>query len=221
MNPSLPPPLPPSHGPPPRKGFGAWISRPKVLIPSIILLVILLFGGVITAFIFIKSDYTPTASQRACVITAADLASEFGITVTPADETWSSGRYLDGSIEIDYLYEDSSPDLVLLNCTLAVENSTSDAKLSLGGYWEGTKLGTKLGGGAPVTFEEAPHIFSWGDASRFAFLKSGGDRYALIFVARKGKKVFFLQIANCLLEEPSEVEAFLKPYLERFARETF
>ena len=44
---------------------------------------------------------------------------------------------------------------------------------------------------------------------------------SLVFVTRKGRKVFYLTIANALLEDPAEIDAFLQPFLERFDREHF
>ncbi|MFM1561563.1 MAG: hypothetical protein VCA73_08790 [Roseibacillus sp.] len=222
MNP--PPPLPSQNIPvplPKKNGFFAWLSKPLVMVCAMGLLGFLAIAAFIGIYFLSARDFTPTTAQKACIVTADELANEFVMTVDPSAETWSAQRYLDGSMEIDYEYDDPSPSMIYINCSLSVDASVSDAKYSFGGYWQGMKLGTKIGGGASVDIETANHIFKWGDASRFAFLKSGGSRYALVFVTRKGRKVFYLTIANALLEDPAEIDAFLQPFLERFDREHF
>ena len=40
-------------------------------------------------------------------------------------------------------------------------------------------------------------------------------------VLPSGKKVYFLSLVGAFFETPSEVDAFLRPFLDRFDRETF
>lgn len=195
--------------------------KPWVIVCLAIVFSVVALGAFIAYYVLSAKDFTPTLSQKACLVTANDLASQFAITVDPSAEVWTAQRYLDDSLEIDYEYDDTSPSMIYINCSLSVDASNSDAKFSMAGYWEGMKLGTKIGDGAAVDFEEANQIFQWGDDSHFAFLQTGGDRYAFVFVGRKGKKVFFVTIANAVLEDPAEVQAFLEPILERFDREQF
>ncbi len=207
--------------PPPKSGFGAWISKPIVMVGIMAFLGVAAMAGFVAFYFLSARDFTPNASQKACLITATDLATQFAMTVDPSAETWKAERYFDGAIEIDYEYDDTSPAMIYLNCTLSVDPNVSDANFSMAGYWTGFKMGTKLGGGGSIDIEMANHIFKWGDASKFAFLKSGSSRYGFVCLTRKGTKVYFVCAANAVLEDPAEVDAFLRPFLERFEREAF
>jgi hypothetical protein len=171
-------------------------------------------------YLYSASKFTPTAGQKACVVTAEDVASQFAITVNPSAESWDAKRYLDGAVEISYDYDDTSGSGLYMSSMLSVSATESDAQFGFTGQWQGFKLGTNIAGAA-VELEEANHVFQWGDSSHFAFLRSGGARLAYAFVGRKDSKVFFLTVSNALLEEPAEVDAFLRPFLERFEAESF
>ena len=203
-----------------KQGLGAFLSKPFVMVALMAFLgmaAVLAFGAF---YLLSARDFTPTPAQKECLVTASELSKVFPLTVDPAAETWSAERYFDGSLEIDYEYDDLSATAIYINSTVSVDPNISDAKISATSYWQGFKLGTNLAG-ASVDFEEANHIYRWGDSSRFAFLKTSGSRYAFAFIARKGTRVFFVSVYNTLLEDPSEIEAFLKPVLDRFELEPF
>ena len=69
--------------------------------------------------------------------------------------------------------------------------------------------------------EEINRVFRWGDAPRFGYLQAGGERYGILFVARKGSRGCHLELANCGFEDPDEISALLAPCLKRSQSETF
>jgi len=178
----------------------------------------LFVSAAFVAFLFFPtSDYTLTESQKACVLTVEQLAEHYEIEITPGAGTWNTKRYLDGSVDIDYMYEDSSDMALWINCMLSIQRSVLDAK----GVKEGCWLGSKISYKGVASLEEDNSVFRWGDASRFAYLVTEGERYGILFVTRKGSKVFYLEVANCSIEDPDEISALVTPLLERYEREVF
>ena len=137
----------------------------------------------------------------ACLFTREVMETHFGPSASEGSESVKGLRYMDGSLEIDYEFEDSSEELRYVNCMLAVEGSSSDAEVTFQAYWQGSKIGTAFGGDGEVEYEDADEIFRWGNESHFSFLTSEGERYGFLFVARKDERVFFLIVANALAED--------------------
>ena len=214
---SLSPPAIPPTPPPPTTGFLAWISRPLGMVITMGAIGALALLAFLASYLFSTSNYQLSPSQKACVVTAEHLAERHDIALNPAVASWDSSRYLDGSVDIDYMYEDSSDQGAWIHCMLSIQPSTFDAKIVKESYWQGSRISYK----GVAEIEQDSSVFSWGDASRFAYLKTSGVRYGFLFVTRKDSKVFYLEIANCGIEDPDEISALLTPLLERYESETF
>jgi hypothetical protein len=72
-----------------------------------------------------------------------------------------------------------------------------------------------------VSLEEANHVFSWGDQSKFAFQVIENERSGFAFITRKDKKIYFVNAWGLNLEDADEIAALLKPKLELFAVEPY
>ncbi len=221
MSPSPPtnPPPPSLHihpPPPPRTGFLGWISRPLGMVITMGLIGLLTLVAFVAFFVFYPRDYQLTESQKACLLTAETLVEHYDIEFTPEAGTWDARRYLDGAVEVDYIYD--PPDhAVWINCSLSIQPSILEAKIIKESYWQGATLA--YSGGDSI--EEDNSVFRWGDSSRFAYLREAGQRYGTLFVTRKGTKVFFLHTGNWGIEDPDEIATLLTPFLERYEREVF
>ena len=205
-----PPPLPPKQ-----KQASRW-KVPLIIIGSI-LGILLLFAGLVAFFFLTASEFEPTTTQKETLITIDYVAETFEVDPTQGTEEWTSEEYFDGSREIYYLYED---EYNLVDCTITIEGSKSDAITTYTSSWQGFKLGTKIGD-SEVELNEQSDLFSWGDDSKFVFQGIGGDRDGFVFIARKDTKVYFLDIWGFILEDPEDISAFLLPKLELFDAESY
>lgn len=222
--PSTPPPIPrpPSPVPPPRRSrLGVWLSHPLIITAIAGLAAVGVIGAYVAVFLLTAQEFTPTTSQKDCVPTAERLSGWFVFPVDPAAESWTGKKYADQSIEIEYEFDDPASSAPYIYSTLTVDRKLSDAAISYSAAWNGFKLGTNIGGGASISIVPADHIFSWGDASHFTFLESGGSNFGFGFISRKGLKTFMINVGGVALEDPAEVDAFLRPILENFERESF
>lgn len=221
--PTAPPPLPVQRPPvvaPPRR-LRAWLGHPLVI-------TFLALGGCFAAFValcvlFVATarDITLTTSQKECAITADALSDWFVFTVDPASETWTAKKFADQSIDIEYEYDDPSPSAPYIYTNLIIDRKPSDAAVSYAATWSAFKVGANIGGGSTVSVVPADHIFSWGDTSHFSFLESGGSNFGFGFITRKGSRTYHITVGGAALEDPAEVDALLRPFLERFEKETF
>ena len=179
------------------------------------LFVIIIGLGILYAFS--GRDFDPTASQKESILTIDYAANFIGIDPSEGVEEWDCKKFIDGSIQIFYLYTD---EYTSLDCTVTVERTTSDAVTSYAAEWGALKLGNRLSE-ADVGLEEANHVFSGGDDSQFAFQVSENERYGFAFITRKDKKIYFVDAWGITLEDPDVIAAFLTPKLELFAAESY
>ncbi|MCU0752856.1 MAG: hypothetical protein MUC40_07525, partial [Akkermansiaceae bacterium] len=122
----------------------------------------------------------------------------------------------DGAVELSYEYDDPRDEAPYLNASLHYEPKLSDSAANFMVLWQGAKLGLKFSG-TNSGLEERSDLFRWGDASRMAFLTQDGGRYGILFCARKGRRVYLLITSGAVLEDPEELDAFLRPKLESAA----
>ncbi|MDF1852550.1 MAG: hypothetical protein P1U85_17055 [Verrucomicrobiales bacterium] len=229
---STPPPFRnPSPPPLPANAAGALGAAPadtrrKTVLAIIIGVVVAIVLGVIgivgfaAIYLFSAEELELSEDVLEAVVTVEDAEEWFEIEVNKDFEEWDTDRYFDGSAQIYYYYNDEA-DSIYINCNLTYEPKRSDALMAYGIEWGGLKLSNRMGPGDPIEIEEQSDLFSWGDASRFAFQKLDGERYGIAFVARKGGKVFFLDLWGLVLEEEDEIAEFLLPHLEALERASF
>jgi len=184
--------------------------------------VVFIVGAIGLGLIYTVSagDVEVSEAIEAAVLTIHDAAEWFDLDVKPELEEWDTDYYFDQSAHVAYYYNDEEESLYL-NCNLIYEPKRSDALVAYGIEWGGLRLYNRIGPGDPILLEEQSDLFRWGDASRFAFQLHEGERYGMAFVARKGGKVFFLDCWGLVLEEASEIAAFIGPRLEALDRAEF
>ncbi|MDB2673682.1 hypothetical protein N9Y81_01875 [Akkermansiaceae bacterium] len=207
---SGPPPIPPQT--PKSSGWKTALIVIGVTLGSLVLLI-----GAGFLFAFTARDFDPNEAQKDSILTVDHAAKFSVIDPSTGSEEWECEKYLDGSIEISYLYSD---EYISLDCIVTVEKKASDALTSYIAEWSALKLGNRLSG-VDVSLEEANHVFSWGDQSKFAFQVIENDRYGFAFITRKDKKIYFVNAWGLNLEDPVEIAALLRPKLELFAAEPY
>jgi hypothetical protein len=154
--------------------------------------------------------------QRAALHQAADLQEWYEFEVDEGCETWAGERLFDGAVELSYEYDDPRDEAPYLNASLHYEPKLSDSVTNFMVLWQGAKLGLKFSD-AGTRLEERNDLFRWGDASRMGFFTHEGGRYGILFCARKGRRVYLLMTSGAVLEDPEELDAFLRPKLEAAA----
>ncbi|MDA7613124.1 hypothetical protein N8598_02380 [Akkermansiaceae bacterium] len=178
---------------------------------------LIVFGIQIAFWVFSASEFEPSTSQKESVITI-DYASEFFLIDRDAGvEEWDFERFIDGSIQIYYLYVDESTSL---DCTISVERNRGDALASYIAEWQTLKLRNKFSE-VKIEIEAKDEVFAWGDDSKFGFQLADDTRNGFAFIARKDNKIYFVDAWGLLLEDPEEISEFLTPKLKIFAAESY
>ncbi|MDB4470119.1 hypothetical protein N9046_07290 [Akkermansiaceae bacterium] len=178
---------------------------------------LIVFGIQIAFWVFSASEFDPSTSQKESVITI-DYASEFFLIDRDAGvEEWDFERFIDGSIQIYYLYVDESTSL---DCTISVERNRGDALASYIAEWQTLKLRNKFSE-VKIEIEAKDEVFAWGDDSKFGFQLADDTRNGFAFIARKDNKIYFVDAWGLLLEDPEEISEFITPKLKIFAAESY
>lgn len=151
--------------------------------------------------------------QRAALHQAADLQEWYEFEVDEGCEIWTGERLFDGAVELGYEYDDPRDEAPYLNASLHYEPKMSDAVAIFTVLWQGAKLGVRFSDTA-TRVDDQHDLFRWGDASRFGFLTQNGERYGIVFCARKGRRVYLLMTSGAVLEDAVDLDAFLRPKLE-------
>ena len=205
-----PPPIPPGV---PKS------SRWKVhlIVIGVIVGLLIVFGIQIAFWIFSAREFEPSTSQKESVITIDYVSEFFLIDKDAGTEEWNCERFIDGSIQIYYLYVDESTSL---DCTISIERNRGDALASYIAEWQTLKLRNEFSE-VKIKIEATDEVFAWGDDSKFAFQLADDTRNGFAFIARKNNKVYFVDAWGILLEDPEEISEFLTPKLKIFAAESY
>lgn len=211
-----------SQGPPPlaqpplapeaKRRAAGW----KIALIAVLLLGVVSVGIMITVglmFHYTTRELTVTDEQRKALHHAADLVAWHDFDVDPDCEIWSAERLIDGSMSINYEYDDPAEEAPYISASLHHEPLRSDVLTTYSLLWQSIRLGTGLAESS-IQIKEANHLFRWGDASRLGYLSMEGERYGMVFCMRKDQRVYLLVVSGVHLEEPAELEQFLKPKLE-------
>lgn len=200
----MPPPLP--------KRRSAWrfvllFAGGALAFAAIVAAAWFFYSGLGTQVVELSGD------QRAALHQAADLQEWYEFEVDESCEIWTGERLFDGAVELGYEYDDPRDEAPYLNASLHYEPKMSDAVAIFTVLWQGAKLGVRLSEtGSRV--EDKHDLFRWGDASRFGFLTQNGERYGIVFCARKGRRVYLLMTSGAVLEDAVDLDSFLRPKLE-------
>jgi len=178
----------------------------------------LAFAAIVAAAWFLYSELGTqvielTDDQRAALHQAVDLQEWYEFEVDEGCEIWTGERLFDGAVELGYEYDDPRDEAPYLNASLHYEPKLSDSVTIFTVLWQGAKLGVRFSD-TTTRVEEQHDLFRWGDASRFGFLTQNGERYGIVFCARKGRRVYLLMTSGAVLEDAEDLDAFLRPKLE-------
>jgi hypothetical protein len=171
--------------------------------------------GVGLYFLFVHEiDVPVAASDRSMVVTAQRVA-EFSPTlrINPARDTFHKVRTLDGSRELTYEYEstDGEDSVLYVNHQVSVDITVDGAQ---GGY-AGQHIGAKYFGARQIRHVERNDLWKWGDTSRCVLLVMNDKTVGNLFMARKGRRYFFLIIVGIYFEDSGAIRELLDPVLQR------
>ena len=217
--------LPPPGGPAP-DAAGRRKPRRKTLLLVLLIVGLCLFGGIAlivgigALYVFTATEEELTVADRGRIVDVEMLAEmiEGGYTPDPACEKIVRLRYLDRAYEVDYEYDDpDDPNAPYLNCCLTVEPKHGDALTSYVTSWQAARLGMAWGADVEVEIVERNDLFSWGDQSRFAIIHADGQPSGNLFVARKGKAVFYLILGGVYFDDGEAFGELVRPALSNVA----
>ena len=155
--------------------------------------VVLIVGGG-AFFLLTAKDVPVTTADREAVLDITDVALLIDdFSPDTSKESLKKTKYLDKSYEIEYEYSDSlNTDAPYLMCSITVEPSISDARIS----YTAVKAGFSLGFSGEPGVNRVPRndLFRWGDKSEFSLLQASGLSSGNVFVGRKGKRVYMITV---------------------------
>jgi len=186
-----------------------------LLIPAVVIL-----GGILLYGLSVGFSGTPDDRDHAVLLKASDLKAFIDdLSVDPAAERVSKTHYLDGSFDVEYEYDPPGDDGFYLNCIVDRERNSRDARTTYTAYQWGASLGISLASGPGPTLkeEERNDIFSWGDQSKFVIYTYEGNPVGNLFVTRKGKRVFCLQLTGIFFDDGEAFGELVVPKLEKLS----
>lgn len=195
--------------PPPRKKQTLLIVGLVIGAP-LLFLVLMVGAGLL---MYATADEKPgTPADRAKVMTVDDLSPwMYEHTPLPSGETLTRREFLDGSFELEYMYDD--PELYIY-CCVTVEKNPGDAKT----IYESIQIGNSIGARMDDhNMREIPqdHVFKWGDESRFTQVTYDGAPGGNHLIARKGNHVIEILFSGVYFDERESLNELLIPVLNR------
>jgi hypothetical protein len=156
-----------------------------------------------------------TDVDKAVPFTAAELAVTHGTPVDPALETWSMERLPEGEYDLDYEFDNTDGDpVVLLISSLSKNKDAGSAKQSFAAIKAGLAIGFA---GEDMQRTERPELCSLGDICICEELASGGIPVGTQCIVRDGANVALVQMVGALWTEAGEVDQALGPMMARMA----
>ncbi|MDP7010244.1 MAG: hypothetical protein QF685_02600 [Verrucomicrobiota bacterium] len=201
--------LPPSGvSPPPKRKSPTALYVILGLLLSVVGVVVVFVGGG-ALFLLTAKDAPVTVADRDAVLRISDVALWIdGFSPDPSKEFLKKTRFLDKSYDIEYEYDDSlNNDAPYLLCSITVEPSLSDARISYAAMKTGFGLGFSAEPGVKRSLRN--DLFRWGDKSEFSILEADGLSFGNLFVGRKGRRVFMITISGVYFDEPTEIHDLL------------
>lgn len=156
-----------------------------------------------------------TDVDKAVPFTAADLARTHGTPVDPALETWSMERLPGGEYDLDYQFDhtDGEP-VVLIISSLSRNKDAASARESFVAVKAGLSIGFAT---EDLQRTERPELCSLGDVCQCDEMVNGGTPVGTVCILRDGANVAMVQIVGALWSEPGEVDQALGPMMARMA----
>lgn len=192
-----------------------WLVIPAGVAAALLLLV------AVSGFLYLFSGQEVALSpeEKRLILDIEALSQWMEYSPNSSAATITKTRYLDGSVGIDYEYQDSEDTSTpYLSYSLNLERTAADATLVYMPMWAATKVGLGFSESANVSIQERNDLFRWGDASRFGLLKSNGSAFGNLFVARKGKTVVFCAFSGVYFDDTESIRQLLSPVLSRLDR---
>jgi hypothetical protein len=201
--------------------------RKKTSIWVILLIAVGVVGGLLLLLVtlgvlfYATAEELPVTDAERGIVTTASYLAEWSEDLDPVlgIETVTNKRFLDGSMEVDYEYDhpDSDPDSTLyVSCTVTIENSASDARISYEAERTAASITLGLFG---VKSVDRSDLFSWGQRSQSSLLLGeGGAVVGNHFACVTGKKSFQWIVIGIFWDEPGTLREVLEPVLTRVDR---
>jgi hypothetical protein len=216
MDSGMPPVLPQASPPAPRKSR-TWLFVVLGLAGAAMLGFLVVVGAG-ALFVLSAKEQPLSANDKAALLTVEDVAlwmEDFSPDISL--ESFSKKKYLDGSYEIDYEFDDpSNEDAPYVMCSIAVEPKTSDALISYTAMHAGLNIG--FGAEEGVEQVERNDLFTWGDSSKFCLLEAEGAPVGVVFSARKETRVFLITVSGIYFDDSSDIEELLGKKLRALGR---
>ncbi len=219
------PPVLPTSGPPSPPVEGSPTQRKSRTLLYVFLGLFLAAGGGVVLFVGGGALFMLTAKE--VPVTVADKEVVLGIedvdlwldgfSPDSSKESLKKTKCLDKSDDIEYEYDDSlDDDAPYLMCSITVEPSISDARIS----YTAVKTGLSLGFCGEPGVKRVPRndLFRWGDKSEFSLLKADGLSFGNLFVGRKGKRVYMITLSGVFFDDPVEIRDLLGEKLRAVER---
>ena len=188
----------------------------KVVVVAVVLAVTVGLGlAVLLAWGLFKGFERPLAAgDLDLVVTFDRLAKKVdGLVKRPAGEKSSRTRYLDGSSEVAYEYED---DALFITSSVSKERTPKDAKALYAVIRLASPTFAKFA--ADVEITPRNDLYSGGDDWYSAAIVTGGTSAGHLLLVRKGKHVFMLTIGGAFLNDPAEFRALVQPCIDAMTR---
>ncbi len=157
-------------------------------------------------------DMSP--AEREALLTAADLwaLEGQGRAVDPAHEKATRTDQVDGTVDLTYEFESTSPPVYVATNVTLTENADR-AREAYRGQATASSLGLTMAE-RHLALEDRPALYRWGDESRAALVTASGKPVGNFFIARKGSRVFLSLVTGAWFDDPQVVRALLEPRLE-------
>jgi len=207
MDSEMPPVLPLASPPAPRKSR-SWLFIVLSLAGAAVLGFLLVVGAG-ALFVLTAKEQPLSANDKSALLTVEDVALWVeGFSPNLSLESFSKKKYLDGSYDIDYEFDDPSEESApYVMCSIAMEPKASDALIS----YKAMQAGLHIGFGAEEGVEQVERndLFQWGDSSKFCLLEAEGVPVGVVFSARKETRVFLISISGVYFDDSAAIEELL------------
>jgi len=203
--------------PPPAKNSRAWLIL-LVLVPFGALFLIGGLAGLVLIWEAGAREEPITPEERALLLDADRLAEWMDdFEPDPAFETAKKTVYLDGSIDLDYLYDDPADEAPYLDFSVTIEKKKSDAIAGYLAAWPAMSIGLEMVAEENVEVVERNDLFSWGDQCHFAILKVDGKPSGHMMEARRGKVLVSIILWGLFAEDPDILDDLFGTHLQKIA----
>jgi len=216
--PVVPAGLPTAPPPGPQKKKTPWLLIIGLLV-GVPLVLCLGVAGLGAAFVGTAKETALRPGDLDALVTAADLLAATGqdAEVDPKLEVTGRKKYIDGSVDLSYEYEQKDPPMYV-STSVTLEKNADDARTSFLTTSAGGGLGVAVAGGSDVKLEDRPGLLKWGDQSKTQILMASGKPAGNFIVVRKGTHVFMTTFAGVYYDDAQALTSLLEPKLEAMMR---